>query len=202
MIARGQSQRITLAISGASGVAYGMRLLQALVEKQCKVYLTISKSAAMVFQHEMKFNVDLHHFSVEHLLGRPAPLVSYYHYEDISAPIASGTCSVDAMVIMPCSMSTLAGVASGLAHNLILRAAEVTLKERRPLILVPRETPLGVIEIENMLRAARAGACIMPASPAFYHSPQTIADVIDFLVGKVLNQLGIEHDFFRWGKDA
>jgi 4-hydroxy-3-polyprenylbenzoate decarboxylase len=203
MTGKTRTQKIvTVAISGASGGAYAIRLLHALVEKQCKIYLSISKSAALVLQHEMKFDVDLHHFSVERLLGRPAPLISYYHYEDISAPIASGTCPVDAMVIIPCSMSTLAGVASGLANTLILRAAEVTLKEKRPLILVPRETPLGIIELENMLRAAKAGACILPAAPALYHNPQTINDLLDFVVGKVLTQLGFEHDFFHWGKEA
>lgn len=202
MTGKSRSGRITVAISGASGAAYAVRLLHVLLEKQVKTHLTISKPAALVLKQELKLDIDLHHFSVEHLLGRNSSLVSYYHYEDISAPIASGTVPVDAMVVIPCSMSTLAGIAAGLGTNLILRAAEVTLKERRPLILVPRETPVGVIELENMLRAARAGACILPASPAFYHNPQTINDMVDFLVGKVLNQLGIEHDFFRWGKGA
>jgi 4-hydroxy-3-polyprenylbenzoate decarboxylase len=103
------------------------------------------------------------------------------------------------MVIIPCSMSTLAGVASGLGNNLILRAADVTLKERRPLILVPRETPIGTIALENMLKAARAGACVLPAMPAFYQGPKSVDDMVDFVVGKVLNQLGVKHDLFgRW----
>ncbi|RJP66782.1 MAG: UbiX family flavin prenyltransferase [Candidatus Abyssobacteria bacterium SURF_17] len=190
-------QNIIVAISGASGAPYAVRLLQILVEKQCKVHLTISRSAALVLNHEMDIKVDLRKFSAKSLIGKATKQISYHYYDDITAPIASGTFPVDAMVIIPCSMSTLAGVASGLGTNLILRAAEVTLKERRPLILVPRETPLGVIEIENMLRAARAGACILPAMPAFYQGPKTLNDMVDFVVGKVLNQLRIPHELFR-----
>ncbi|RJP14339.1 MAG: UbiX family flavin prenyltransferase [Candidatus Abyssobacteria bacterium SURF_5] len=197
-----QTKRFTVAISGASGALYAVRLLQALIEREHKVYLTISKPASLVLQHELKLAVDLSHFSVERLVGRAAPHVSYYHYEDVSAPIASGSFPIDAMVVVPCSMSTLAGVASGLGTNLILRAAEVTLKERRPLVLVPRETPLGIIEIENMLRASRAGACILPAAPAFYHDPRDIDDMVGFVVGKVLNQLGAGDHRFGWGKGA
>jgi 4-hydroxy-3-polyprenylbenzoate decarboxylase len=197
-----QAKRITVAISGASGAAYAVRLLDALVERELKVYLTISQPATLVLRQEMNLAIDLSHFSPSQLIKRAAPHVSYYHYDDISAPMASGSFPIDAMVIIPCSMSTLAGVASGLGTNLILRAAQVTLKERRPLVLVPRETPLGIIELENMLKAARAGACILPAAPAFYHNPQTIQDMVDFLVVKVLNQLGIEDARHRWGTSA
>jgi len=187
-------------MSGASGIPYAIRLLNLLVEKDCKVHLTISAAAAVVLKHEMDIEIDLRGFAAESLLGRASPQVSYHHYEDISAPIASGTAPVDAMVIIPCSMSTLAGVASGLGSNLILRAADVTLKERRTLVLVPRETPLGVIALENMLRVARAGACVLPAMPAFYQKPEAIGDMVDFVVGKVLDHLGIAHELFpRWG---
>ena len=196
-------KRITVAISGASGAPYAVRLIQVLVEKKCKVHLTISRPAVMVLRHEMDISIDLRNFSLKSLIGKTSNLVTYHHCEDITASIASGTFPIDAMVVIPCSMSTLAGVASGIANNLILRAAEVTLKERRPLILVPRETPLGVIEIENMLRAAKAGACILPAMPAFYQGPKTVNDMVGFVVGKVLNQLRIKHELFsRWGDNT
>ena len=193
-------QEIIVAITGASGTQYAIRLLQMLVDGGCRVHLTISQAGARVLKHEMDIRIDLENFSATALTCRTTTQISYYHFEDISAPIASGTFPVDAMVIIPCSMSTLAGVASGLGNNLILRAADVCLKENRKLILVPRETPLGTIAIENMLRASRAGACILPAMPAFYHGPKKIDDMIDFVVGKVLDQLGVPHELFaRWG---
>jgi 4-hydroxy-3-polyprenylbenzoate decarboxylase len=194
---------IAVAVSGASGGAYAVKLLNELVDRGCRVYLTISAPAARVLKHEMNIDIDLLNFSAKTLIGRDTDLISYCHHNDIGAPIASGTTPVDAMVIIPCSMSTLAGVAAGLGTNLILRAADVTLKERRPLILVPRETPIGIIALENMLRAARAGACILPAMPAFYNGPQTVDDMVGFIVGKVLDQLGIPHNLFeRWNDKA
>lgn len=196
-------KRIIVAMSGASGAPYAVKLLQVLVDKGCRVHLTISEPAALVLKHEMDIVVDLQRFSAQALIGRRTKRISYHHYNDISAPIASGTFPVDAMVIIPCSMSTLAGVAAGLGNNLILRAADVTLKEKRPLILVPRETPVGMIALENMLKAARAGACVLPAMPAFYQGPKTVDDMVDFIVGKVLNQLGVRHELFpNWGGDA
>ncbi len=195
-------KKIIVAITGASGVQYAIRLLLALIDKRCHVHLTISKAAAKVLKHEMDIDIDLKDFSAVALTCRTTARISYYHFEDISAPIASGTFPADAMAIIPCSMSTLAGVASGLGGNLILRAADVCLKENRKLVLVPRETPLGAIAIENMLRAARAGACILPAMPAFYHGPKKIEDMVDFVVGKTLDQLGVPHELFhRWGGD-
>ena len=192
-------KEITVAITGASGAQYAIRLLQVLVDTGCRVHLTISEAGAKVLKHEMHIDVDLRDFSPAALTCRTTTQISYHHFGDIAAPIASGTFPIDAMAIVPCSMSTLAGVASGLANNLILRAADVTLKERRKLILVPRETPVGTIALENMLRASRAGACILPAMPAFYHEPKKIEDLVDFVVGKVMNQLGVPHDLFqRW----
>lgn len=196
-------REIIVAITGASGAQYAIRLLQALVDGGCRVHLTISEAGAKLLKHEMDIDVDLKNFSPNALTCRTTAQISYHHYEDIAAPIASGTSPIDAMVIVPCSMSTLAGVASGLANNLILRAADVTLKEGRKLILVPRETPLGTIALENMLRISRAGGCILPAMPAFYHGPKRIEDLVDFVVGKTLDRLGVEHELFpRWGADG
>ena len=196
-------QEIIVAISGASGIQYAIKLIKVLAEKHCRIHLTISAPAAVVLKHEMGLSIDLRSFSEESLLGQATGRIVYHHYENISAPIASGTMPIHAMVIIPCSMSTLAGVAAGLGTNLLLRAADVTLKERRPLILVPRETPLGTIALENMLRASRAGACVLPAMPAFYHKPKTVEDMVNFVVGKVLNQLNIPHDLFQgWQGDT
>ena len=136
----------------------------------------------------------------DHKIGEVESLASVtYRVDDIAAPPSSGSFRTRGMVIVPCSMKTLAGVASGYSDDLILRAAEVTLKERRPLVLVPRETPLTVINIENMLRAANAGAVILPAIPGFYTRPRTIEDLVDHLVGKILDALAMEHDLYpRW----
>ena len=191
---------IIVAITGASGARYAIRLVEALADSGRRVHLTISEAGAKLLKHEMDINIDLKDFSPATLMSGDTALISYSHFEDIAAPIASGTFPVDAMVVIPCSMSTLAGIASGSASNLILRAADVTLKEGRKLILVPRETPLGTIALENMLRLSRAGACILPAMPAFYQGPESIEDMIDFVVGKTLDRLGVEHDLFpRWG---
>lgn len=193
-------KRITVAISGASGAPYAVRLLEALINAECAIHLTISRPAALVLNHEMNLRVDLENFSPEMLIGEPTDRIHYHHYDDISAPIASGSFPTDAMVIVPCSMSTLAGVAAGLGNNLILRAADVALKEGRPLVLVPRETPLSTIALENMARLSRAGACILPAMPAFYYGPKEVRDMVDFVVGKILNQLGVRHGLFRGWK--
>lgn len=184
---------IVVAISGASGVQYGMRLLQVLKEKGCEVHLVITESARKI----MGVETDLMPEGIE--------MMADYAYSpyDFTAPIASGSYLFDAMVIIPCSMGTLAGVATGSSNTLITRAADVCLKERRTLILVPRETPLSLIQLKNMVSAAEAGAIVLPACPAFYSRPGTLADLVDVLVGRVLDILGIEHDLYRrWGGNA
>ena len=209
-------QVLVLAMTGASGSAYALRLLEVLLGAGCRVHLTISPAAVEVLRTEIGIEVDPNRFDAETLLvgGRdealptprpalraPRSALVYHHYRDFSAGIASGSFRTDGMVICPCSMGTLAGVAHGLSSNLIQRAADVHLKERRKLIVVPRETPLGSIQLENMKRLADAGAVILPAMPAFYHRPQSIADLVDFVVNRICDQLGVRLDLFpRWGQ--
>lgn len=184
---------IVVAISGASGVQYGVRLLQVLKEEGCVVHLIMTDSARKIMEIETDHKLD----DVEMM----ADFV--YAPYDFTAPIASGSHLFDAMVIVPCSMGTLAGVATGSSNTLITRAADVCLKEKRRLILVPRETPISLIQLKNMVSAADAGAVILPASPAFYSRPRTLEDLVDVLVGRVLDLLGITHDLYcRWGGNA
>jgi len=180
---------LIVGITGGSGTIYGVRLLQVLGQMKIEAHVVMSAAAKETLVLETARKV-----------GEVESLASIaYRVDDIAAPPSSGSFRTRGMVIVPCSMKTLAGVASGFSDNLILRAAEVTLKERRPLVLVPRETPLTVIDIQNMLRAANAGAVILPAIPGFYARPRTIEDLVDHLVGKILDTLGIEHNLYhRW----
>ncbi|MFQ6073596.1 MAG: UbiX family flavin prenyltransferase [Candidatus Bathyarchaeia archaeon] len=181
--------RLIVAITGASGVVYGKRLLEVLREKKVEVHLVVSKAAENVIEHELEMT--------KRELEKLATHV--YDVDDLSAPIVSGSFKIDGMIVVPCSMKTLAGIAHGYSDNLILRAADVTLKEKRKLILVPRETPLSVVHLRNMLDLASQGVSILPAMPAFYHKPGNIEDLIDFVVGKALDLLGTEHELFkRW----
>jgi 4-hydroxy-3-polyprenylbenzoate decarboxylase len=195
---------IVIAITGASGALYATRLIAILRDAGRRVHLTISPSGAQVLQTELGHTVDLNNFALAQIglespRGEPDRLL-YHHYQDFSAPIASGSFLTGGMVVCPCSMGSLAGIANGLSSNLIQRAADVHLKERRKLIVVPRETPLGSIQLENMKRLADAGAIVLPAMPGFYHRPTTIADLVDFLVSRICDQLGIDQDLVeRWG---
>ncbi len=218
---------IVLAITGASGAIYAIRLLEALIEANRHVHLSISHAAQVVLKQELGFDVDLKHFKLSSLLvgDKDSPKramlppaiaevfsgaaeaalsrtdrVTYHHCDDLNAPIASGSFLTGGMVICPCSGSTLGAVVHGTSGNLIQRAAEVHLKERRKLILVPRETPLSTIQIENMQRADRAGAIVLPAMPGFYHGVQSIGDLVDFVVARICDQLGVDHALIRrWG---
>lgn len=201
------SDPIVLAITGASGVIYGRRLLEVLLKTQTKVHLTISDSGRLVLQHELGIKFDLKDFKVADLLANvsesDSALVSYHHYQDFMTPIASGSAKTRAMVVCPCSGSTLSGIATAASRNLIQRAADVHLKERRPLILVPRETPLSLIQIENLATVSRAGATVLPASPGFYHGYETVDDLVDFVVARILDHLDVEHDLMkRWGDES
>jgi flavin prenyltransferase len=180
--------RLIVAITGASGVIYGKRLLEELKKRDIEVHLIVSDAAVKVVASELGA-VDW------------AALATYaYKPNDLTAPIASGSFKVDAMVIVPTSMKTIGALTSGYCDDLISRAADVQLKEGRRLIVVPRETPLHFIHLRNMARLSRMGVTIVPAMPGFYHGPKTVGDMVDFMVGKILDQLGIEHNLYRrWG---
>ncbi len=181
--------RLVIAITGCSGVVYGVRLLEVCRQLGIETDLVVSAAAERILKLELGK-------SASELRG----LATRSHSpDDLAASIASGSVRTDGMVIAPCSMKTLGAVASGVADNLIARAADVTLKEGRPLVLVPRETPLNLIHIENMARLKRAGATILPAMPAFYNKPETVSELIDFIVGRVLDVFGVEHQLYeRW----
>ena len=195
---------IVVAITGASGVLYGQRLLQELIRSKVPVQLSISESGQKVLHHELGIEIDLNNFQLEKLLPKfdvSAADVAYHHYKDFMTPIASGSFQTTAMVVCPCSGSTLSGIAAAASGNLIQRAADVHLKEKRPLILVPREAPLSLLQIRNLEAVASAGATILPASPGFYHGYKTVDDLINFIVARILDHLHIEHDLIRrWGK--
>jgi 4-hydroxy-3-polyprenylbenzoate decarboxylase len=196
---------VVVGITGASGALYARRLLEILLGMGRRVHLTISPAGAEVLKTELGVTIDLEKFELSQL-GLAAERLErgtllYHHYRDYSAPIASGSFLTAGMVICPCSMGTLAGVANGLSTNLIQRAADVHLKERRKLIVVPRETPLGSIALDNMKRLSDAGGVVLAAMPGFYHHPKSIADLVDFVVARILDQLGVEKDLVpRWGE--
>jgi len=198
---------ICLAWTGASGLPYGLRLLECLLAAGCRVQLLYSQAAQVVARQELGLELPTRPREAAQLLaarypGRPGTL-EVYGREEWFAPVASGSNPPDAMVVCPCTMGTLAAIAQGLADKLIERAADVALKEGRPLILVPRETPLSVIHLENMLRLARAGAVILPPAPGFYYHPQSVGDLVDFVVARILDRLRIPHQLLpRWGDGA
>lgn len=191
-------RQIVLAITGASGAAYAQRLTRCLLEYDLHLHLVASPSAREVIADEL----DITRFTAEEWIGRPVENLTLYSYRNVGARIASGSFLTAGMVICPCSSRTLGAVAGGISDNLVTRAALVTLKEARRLILVPREMPLSAIELENMLRLSRAGAVICPASPGFYMRPTQVGALVDFVVGRVLDLLGLPHDLgTRWNPD-
>jgi 4-hydroxy-3-polyprenylbenzoate decarboxylase len=195
---------VTLALTGASGMPYGIRLLECLLAAGVRVYLTYSQAAQVVAKQEMDLALPARTSETEALFtarfnAQPGQL-RVFGREEWFAPVASGSNAADAMVVCPCTIGTLAAIAAGMSDNLIERAADVMLKEGRKLVLVPRETPFSAIHLEAMLKLARAGAVILPANPGFYHRPQSVAAVIDFIVARVLDQLGVAHTLIeRWG---
>ena len=200
------NQTVCLALTGASGMPYGLRLVECLLAAGCRVQLLYSQAAQVVARQEMDFELPSRPAEAKAALLARLPVtvapekLAVFGREEWFAPVASGSNPPDAMVVCPCSMGTLAAIAQGLADNLIERAADVVLKEDRKLVLVPRETPFSVIHLENMLRLARAGAVIVPPSPGFYNRPQNVADLVDFVVARVLDQLAVPHALApRWG---
>ena len=200
------SKTVCLAFTGASGLPYGLRLMESLLTAGCRVQLLYSQAAQVVVRQEMDFELPSRPSEAKAALLARFPAVNpdqlaVFGREEWFAPVASGSNPPDAMVVCPCSMGTLAAIAQGLSDNLIERAADVVLKERRSLILVPRETPFSVIHLENMLRLARAGAVILPPSPGFYTHPQSVSDIVDFVVARILDQIGLKHSLMqRWGE--
>jgi 4-hydroxy-3-polyprenylbenzoate decarboxylase len=187
-------------------MAYGMRLLECLLAADLRVYLLVSQAAHLVAKQELGIALPARPIDLEkqlsEALGVAAGQLRVFGREDWNAPVASGSNPADAMVVCPCSMGTLAAIAHGLADNLIERAADVMLKEQKKLVLVPREAPFSTLHLENMLALSRMNAVILPANPGFYHRPQSVEDLVDFVVARILDQLGVRHELMvRWGDD-
>lgn len=195
---------LVVGITGASGAPYAVRLLEVLLESGREVHLAISPSGQAVIAEELGRQIDLDRFDLAALLGRPAPktgILHYHHHKNLMAPIASGSFLTSAMVICPCSGSTLSAIAHSMGENLIHRAAEVHLKERRKLVVVPRETPLSLPQLKNMQAIHEAGAVVLPAAPGFYHGAASVADLVDFIVARICDQLGVANTLIRrWGE--
>ncbi len=196
---------VTVALTGASGAPYGLRLIECLLEADVRVYAMVSKAAHVVLATEMDLKLPGQAAAAEDFLndyfGVAPGLLRVFGKEDWMAPVASGSGAPGSMVICPCSTGTLSAVATGASNNLIERAADVVLKERKQLLLVPREAPYSALHLEHMLTLTRMGAVILPASPGFYHKPQGIEDLIDFIVARILDHLGVPHTLIkRWGE--
>jgi 4-hydroxy-3-polyprenylbenzoate decarboxylase len=212
---------LVLAITGASGAVYATRLLQVLCQADREIHLTISPSGAAVIKQELGLTIDLRRPDLVALVGYVAPWtiapeiinvaanaverfkdrIHYHAFDDYMTPIASGSFRTSGMIVCPCSGSTLSGIARAAASNLITRAAEVHLKEHRKLVLVPRETPISVLQLENMQRVAQAGATILPAAPGWYHGVDGLDSIVDFVVARILDQVDVDNTLMRrWGE--
>ncbi len=190
----------TVGITGASGAIYGVRLVQELLKTDFKVHLIITEAGWQVFKEELLLETSDREMLLDELFPNSHGKLHYHTLRDFTAPIASGSYQNDGMVIIPCSMGTLSGIAHGASGNLLERTADVMLKEGRKLLLVPRETPFNQIHLENMLKVSQVGGKIIPAMPGFYQLPKTMDDLINFVVGKVLDSIGVDHQLFtRWG---
>lgn len=197
-------RRVSLAITGASGVQYALRLLECLVAQKVQVLVMISKAAQVVTAAETEIKLpgtpEAQESFLTEFYGAAEGQIRVFGRENWFAPVASGSGAPSSMVICPCSTGTLSAVATGASNNLIERAADVTLKERRKLILVPREAPYSEIHLEHMLKLTRMGAVVVPASPGFYHKPESVNDMVDFIVARILSQLDLQQDLMpAWG---
>ena len=193
-------ERLIVGITGASAGIYAVRLLQVLTQQpDIEVHLTISSSGARALSEELQIAVDLNNFQLESLIGVSSRDIVYHHESDIGAAIASGSFRTQGMIVVPCSMGSIAAIAAGISRNLIQRAADVCIKEKRKLVVVPRETPLSPIHLENMLKLSRMGVCVLPAMPGFYHLPKSVDDLLNFVITKILDQFGIDAGLIqRW----
>jgi 4-hydroxy-3-polyprenylbenzoate decarboxylase len=189
----GMERSLVVAVTGASGSIYGVRFLESIIEHYDRVYLTVSENATSVIRTELGIDIPSDMMDTRALLGKDYDQIQVCSPHDLTAPPASGSVCSDGMVIIPCSMGTAGRIASGISNDLTTRAADVCLKERRKLILVVRETPLNLIHLRNLTQLAEAGAIILPASPAFYTNPKTIEDMVEFVVARVMQQLGLRH---------
>lgn len=186
-------ENIVVGITGASGAIYAQRLLQILCKMEYNLHVSISDAAALVIKHELGIDVKCDYPNPTQFLGYTTDNVIYYNNMDIGATIASSRYPIKAMILVPCSMNTLCSIAHGISNNLIQRAASITIKEGRKLVVVPRETPLSSIHLEAMLKLSSLGVCILPAMPGFYHNPKALADQVNFVVAKILDVLNIKH---------
>lgn len=201
------TRTIAVALTGASGMPYGLRLIECLIAAGCRVQVLYSQVAQIVARQELDLSLPARAADAEvwfaERFSAAAGQLQVYGRDEWFAPVASGSNPPDAMVICPCTMGTLAAVAAGLASNLIERAADVCLKEGRKLVLVPRETPFSTLHLENMLRLSRMGVVILPPNPGFYHHPQSVDDLVDFVVARILDQLKVSHSLMkRWGEPS
>jgi 4-hydroxy-3-polyprenylbenzoate decarboxylase len=207
MSAHSRDGIIAVGMTGASGAQYGLRLIECLIRAQRQVHLMLSKPAQIVIGSETDLKLPGRPNEIARSLankfGAAGGQIEAFGPDEWTAPLASGSAAPEAMVVCPCSMATLASIAAGASRSLMERAADVVLKEGRKLVLVPRETPLSAIHLENMLKLARLNVVILPANPGFYHRPQSVASLVDFIVARVLDHLGIEHQLAPpWGSEA
>jgi len=202
----GVQKRVTVAITGASGAQYGLRLIECLVNADVQVFVMVSKAAQVVIATETELKLPAQAAAMEQFLTAlyqaKEGQIKVFGKEDWMSPVASGSGAPSSMVVCPCSTGALSAIAVGASNNLIERAADVVLKERRQLILVPRESPYSAIHLEHMLKLTQMGVTIMPASPGFYHKPQSVLGMVDFVVARVLDHLNVEQNMIeKWGGD-